>query len=61
MLEGSAHRPYVYRQLVPIIANYAASLVSPEEQPAFVERYLDQYHLKELYFEKGKYHMKSDY
>jgi len=55
MLEGSADRPYVFRRLVPIIANYTASLVSPEKQPAFVERYLDRYHLKQLYFEKGKF------
>lgn len=55
MLEGSADRPFVHRQLVPIIANYAAGLVSPEEKPAFVERYLDPYRLKKLYFEKGKY------
>jgi hypothetical protein len=59
MLDGSADRPYVYRQLVPIIANYAASLVSPEEQSALVALYLDPYHLKQLYFEKSKYHMKD--
>jgi hypothetical protein len=59
MLDGSADRPYVHRQLVPIIANYAAGLVSPEAQPAFVERYLDPYRLKQLYFEKSKYHMKQ--
>ena len=57
MLDGSADRPYVHRQLVPIIANYVASWLSPEEQPAFVERYLDPYRLKQLYFEKSKYQM----
>jgi len=59
MLDGSADRPYVYRQFVPIIANYAANLIPPEEQLGFVERYLDQYHLKQLYFGKSKYHMKD--
>ena len=53
MLDGSADRPYVYRRLVPIIANYAASLVSPQEQPAFVQDHLDRYHLKQLYFGKS--------
>lgn len=54
MLEGSAERPYVYRRLVPIIANYAASLVSPEEQVAFVEHHLDEYLVKKLYFGKSR-------
>jgi hypothetical protein len=60
MLDGSAERPYVYRQLVPIIANYAASLVPPEEQPTFVEQHLDKYHLKQFYFGKNKDFRKYD-
>lgn len=54
MLDGSAYRPYVYRRLVPIIANYTAKLVSVEKQPTFYKRYLDIYYLKELYFGKAK-------
>ena len=59
MLDGSADRPYVQRRLVPIIANYAASLVSHEEQAAFVQYHLDRHHLKQLYFEKAKYQNKN--
>lgn len=52
MLDESAERPHVQqRRLVPIIANYAASLVSREEQAAFVQYPLDRHHLKQLYFE----------
>jgi hypothetical protein len=61
MLEGSAIRPNVYRQLVPVIANYVASLVSPEERPAFVERHLDRYHLKQLYFGKATEMLDNDF
>lgn len=50
MLEGSAKRPYVYRQLAPMIANYGAGLLSAGEQREFVERYLDKFHLHRLYF-----------
>jgi hypothetical protein len=30
VLEGTAHRPWVYRQLIPALANYADTLIPPE-------------------------------
>lgn len=53
MLDGTADRPYVYRQLVPLIANFSASLIPPDKKSEFEERHLDKYHLKELYFGKS--------
>lgn len=55
MLNGTAERPYVYRQLLPMVANYAASLVPEEDQDAFVKYHLDKYHLKQQYFGRSKY------
>ena len=54
MMDGSAYLPYVYRQLVPIIANYAVKLIHPEEQTEFVEDNLNKYHLRQFYFGKSK-------
>ncbi|MFZ4703582.1 MAG: hypothetical protein ACOYMG_26365, partial [Candidatus Methylumidiphilus sp.] len=50
MLDGTADRPYVYRQLVPMMANEATSLITPEVQKAWLEHHLNKYHLKQLYF-----------
>jgi hypothetical protein len=55
MLNGTAKRPYVYRQLVPMIANYVVELIPEEDRDAFVKNYFDKYHLKEQYFAKSKY------
>jgi hypothetical protein len=55
MLDGTAERPYVYRQLLPMIANFAADLVPEQDQEAFVNYHLDKYHLKQQYFGKAKY------
>ena len=54
MLDGSAIRPNVYRQLVPIIANQVARIVPPQEQQFFESNYLNRYHLKEMYFGKAR-------
>jgi len=55
MLEGTAKRPYVYRQLLPTLANGIANLIPEKDQEAFVEYHFDKYHLKQQYFEKAKY------
>jgi hypothetical protein len=55
MLNGTAERPYVYRQLLPMVANQIASLVPEKDQDAFVKYYLDKYHLKQQYFGRAKY------
>ena len=55
MLDGVANRPYVYRQLVPIVVNKLVSILPVEEHEAFVQYHLDKYHLKQLYFGKARY------
>lgn len=55
MMDGSASRPYVYRQLLPIIANSAVELVPEQERSAFVKYHLDKYHLKQQYFGRAKF------
>ncbi len=55
MLEGTAQRPFVYRQLVPVTVNSLVSLIPEEQHEAFVEYHLDRYHLKQMYFERAKY------
>lgn len=55
MLNGTAERPYVYRQLLPIAANYVAGLVPDKDQEAFVQYHLDKYHLKQHYFGRAKH------
>ncbi len=55
MLNGTAERPYVYRQLLPTVANFAAGLVPEKDQDAFVKYHLDKYHLKQQYFGRAKH------
>lgn len=55
MLEGTANRPYVYRQLIPIAVNRLVSLIPENEHEAFVQYHLDKYHLKQLYFCKARH------
>lgn len=59
MLDGSAHRPYVYRQLIPIIANNAVELIHEQDREAFVQYHLDKYHLKQQYFGRAKFQNKG--
>lgn len=55
MLEGTAQRPFVYRQLVPVTVNSLVSLIPEEQHDAFVQYHLDRHHLKQMYFERAKY------
>lgn len=59
MLDGSADRPYVYRQLLPIIANYAVMLIPEQDRDSFVKYHFDKYHLKQQYFGRAKYQNKD--
>jgi len=55
MLDGTAKRPFVYRQLVPITVNFLVSLIPQEQHQAYVHYHLDRFHLKQIYFERAKY------
>jgi hypothetical protein len=55
MMDGTAQRPYVYRRLVPLIANFAEQLIPAAEQRAFVEYHFDRFHLNQIYFARAKY------
>lgn len=55
MLDGSADRPYVYRQLLPIIANSIVKLIPEKDREDFVHYHLDKYQLKQQYFGRAKY------
>lgn len=59
MLAGEAERPFVYRQLLPIVANFVVERIPAAEREAFVQYHLDRYHLKQRYFEKARYPNKN--
>lgn len=59
MLDGSADRPYVYRQLLPIVANSIVKLIPEEDRADFVHYHLDKYQLRQQYFGRAKYKTKT--
>lgn len=54
MLDGSADRPFVKRQLLPRLAGQLTEWIPADERAAFVQYHLDKYHLKEAYFERAR-------
>lgn len=60
MLAGTAERPYVYRQLIPMIANHATELIPEKDRDAFVQYHLDKFRLKQQYFGEAKFPNKAN-
>jgi hypothetical protein len=55
MLDGSAERPFVKRQLLPLIANPLTELVPAGDRATFVQHHLDKYHLRQTYFGRARH------
>src|SRR4051812_4264617 len=55
MLDGTAHRPYVFRRLVPITVNAMAELIPAADQAKFVAYHLDRFHLRDTYFGRARF------